>query len=323
VKAITYRAYGPPDVLQYEEVDRPVPGDADVLLKVHAASVNPRDRHFMRGEPYFVRMMTGLSKSKAARLGTDVAGHVEAIGRHVTQCKPGDEVFGWCVGALAEYALASESALAKKPTAVSHDQAATIATAGLTALQSLRDKGGIQAGHKVLINGASGGIGTFAVQIARSLGADVTGVCSTKNVDMVRSIGASRVIDYTQADFTSSPQRYDLILDCVGNHSLLACRRVLSPGGAYVVVGGPTGRWMIGPLSRAITAPLLSRFVSQRLMMHLTRPSQADLIEIGELIEAGKVTPVIDSRYGLSDASEAVRHLEQGHPRGKVVVTMQ
>jgi NADPH:quinone reductase-like Zn-dependent oxidoreductase len=323
VKAITYRAYGPPDVLEYKEVEKPSAGDDDVLIRVRAASLNPRDWHFMRGEPYFVRMMTGLSKSTAARLGTDVAGQVEAVGRNLTRFIPGDDVFGWCRGALAEYALASESALVKKPGTVNYEQAATVATAGLTALQSLRDKGRIQAGHKVLINGASGGIGTFAVQIARSLGVDVTGVCSTGAVDMVRSIGADRVIDYTREDFTSGPQRYDLILDCVGNHSLFACRRVLAPGGTYVVVGGPAGRWMIGPLSRALTAPLLSRFGNRRLMMHLTRPSQAGLIEIGELIEAGKVTPVIDSRYRLDDASEAVRHLEQGHPRGKVVVTVQ
>jgi NADPH:quinone reductase-like Zn-dependent oxidoreductase len=323
VKAIAYHDYGPPDVLAYEDVEKPAPGDDDVLIRVRAASVNPRDWHFMRGEPYFVRMMTGLSKSTAARLGTDVAGHVEAVGRNVTQFKPGEDVFGWCRGAFAEYALASQSALATKPHAVPFEQAASVATAGLTALQGLRDKGRIQPGHQALINGAAGGVGTFAVQIARSFGADVTGVCGTRNADMVRSIGAHRVVDYTQEDFTRSGQRYDLILDCIGNHSLLACQRALNPKGTYVVVGGPGGRWMIGPMSRVITAPVLSRIVGRNLVMHLTRPSQADLGTIRELMEAGKITPVIDKRYRLSDVREAVRYLEQGHARGKVVITVE
>jgi NADPH:quinone reductase-like Zn-dependent oxidoreductase len=323
VKAITYRAYGSPAVLKYEEVETPSPGDDDVLLRVRAASVNPRDWHFMRGEPYFVRMMTGLSKSTAARLGTDVSGRVEAVGRNVTRLKPGDDVFGWCRGALAEYALSPESAVVRKPDSVTFKQAASVATAGLTALQGLRDKGGLQAGQKVLINGAAGGVGTFAIQIARSFGADVTGVCSTRNQDVVRSIGATRVIDYTQEDFTRSSQRYDLILDSVGNHSMVACTRVLSSRGTYVAVGGPSGRWMIGPLSRVLTAPLLSRVVNRRLVMHLTRPRQTDLVEMRDLMEAGKVTPVIDRCYRLSDAPEAIRYLEEGHARGKVVITVE
>jgi NADPH:quinone reductase-like Zn-dependent oxidoreductase len=322
VKAITYRAYGPPDVLEYEEIAKPSPADGDVLIRVHAASVNPRDWHFMRGEPYFIRMMTGLSKSTPAQLGTDVAGQVEAVGRSVTRFKPGDDVFGWCRGALAEYALASESGLAGKPAAVTYEQAATVATAGLTALQALRDKGRIRAGHRVLVNGAAGGVGTFAVQIARSFGADVTGVCGTTNLELVRSIGATRVIDYTKEDFTRSAERYDLVLDCIGNHSLLACRRVLTPDGTLVVIGGPGGRWMIGPMSRVMTAPVLSRLLSSRLVMHLTAPSQADLFTLGDLIEAGKITPVIEKRYPLRDAADALRYLEQGHVRGKVVITM-
>ncbi|HEY7473651.1 MAG TPA: NAD(P)-dependent alcohol dehydrogenase [Vicinamibacterales bacterium] len=323
MKAITYRAYGSPDVLEYEDVEQPSPGDDDVLLRVRAASVNPRDWHFMRGEPYFVRMMTGLSKSTAARLGTDVAGQVEAVGKNVRQFKAGDEVFGWCRAALAEYALATHSAVVGKPAAVTFDQAACVATAGLTALQALRDKGGLRAGQKVLINGAAGGVGTFAVQIARSFGADVTGVCSTRNLDLVGSIGAGRVIDYTRQDFTAGPQRYDLILDSVGNHSMLACKRALSSGGTYVAVGGPSGRGMIGPLSRVIAGPLLSRVVNRRLTMHLTRPSQADLVAMRDFMEAGKVTPVVDRRYRLSEAAEAIRYLEQGHARGKVVITVE
>jgi NADPH:quinone reductase-like Zn-dependent oxidoreductase len=323
VKAIVYRNYGPPDVLAYEDVEKPTPGDDDdVLIRVRAASVNPRDRHFMRGEPYFVRMMTGLTKSTPARLGTDVAGQAEAVGRNVTQFKPGDEVFGWCRGAFAEYALASQSALATKPDAVTFEQGASVATAALTALQALRDKGRIQQGQKILINGAAGGVGTFGVQIARSFGADVTGVCSTGSVDVVRSIGANRVIDYTRESFTKGAQRYDLILDCVGNHSLFACQRVLTSTGSYVVVGGRTGRWMIGPLSRVITAPALSRIVRRNLVMHLTRPSQSDLIVIRGLMEAGKVIPVIDRRYRLREVPDALRYLEQRHARGKVVITV-
>src|SRR5436190_219440 len=277
MKAAVYDRYGPPDVVQIADVDKPVPADNEVLIKVRAASLNPVDGHLMRG-PLPLRLMTGLGKPRSGRLGVDVAGQVEAVGRNVTQFKPGNEVFGACRAALAEFACAPASRLVMKPNKVTFEQAASVPVAGLTALQGLRDKGKIQPGQRVLTNGASGGVGTFAVQIAKSFGADVTGVCSTRNVAMVRSIGADRVIDYTQEDFTKGTQRYDLIFDTVGNHSLLACRRVLNPKGIYVAVGGPTGRWMIGPLVQAITAPVLSQFVSQKLVMVLARPSKEDLI---------------------------------------------
>ena len=322
MKAIVYHGYGSPDVLRCEETDKPTAGDDGVLIKVRAASVNPYDWHFMRGLPYFVRIAAGLLKPKDSRLGVDVAGQVEAVGRKVAQLKPGDEVFGWCRGAFAEYARTSESALVIKPDHVTFEQAASVPVAAFTALQGLRDKGRIQPGHKVLINGSSGGVGTFAVQIARSFGADVTGVCSTRNVEMVRSIGADRVIDYTREDFTRGTRRYDLILDGVGNHSLLACRRVLNPRGTYIAVGGPTGRWMIGALAGAIAAPVLSRFVSQTLSMVLARPNKEDLIVMGDLMKAGRVTPVIDRRYRLSEVPDAIRYLEEGHARGKVVITL-
>ena len=330
MKAVVYYNYGSPDVLKCEEIENPTAGDNEVLIKVRAASVNPLDWHFMRGTPYFVRILAGLRKPKVTRLGVDVAGQVEAVGRNVTQFKPGDEVFGACRGAFAEYACASESALVMKPDNVTFEQAASVPIAALTAVQGLRlgglgDKGQIQPGQKVLINGAAGGVGTFAVQIAKSFGADVTGVCSTRNVDMVRSIGADRVIDYTQEDFTKSGQRYDLLFDCVGNHSLLACRRVLNPKGIYIPVGGEGGRWMIGPLARSITALVLSRFVSQKLVaFFLARLSKdGDLAILRELMKAGKVTPVIDKRYRLSEVPEAIRYLEEGHARGKVVITLR
>jgi NADPH:quinone reductase-like Zn-dependent oxidoreductase len=323
MKAIVYHNYGSPDVLKCEEIEKPTAGDDEVLIRVRAASVNPLDWHFMRGTPYFVRIPAGLRKPKVTRLGVDVAGQVEAVGRNVTQFKPGDEVFGSCRGAFAEYACTSESALVMKPDNVTFEQAASVPVAAYTALQGLRDKGQIQPGQKVLINGAAGGVGTFAVQIAKWFGADVTGVCSTRNVKMVRSIGADQIIDYTQEDFTKSGQRYDLIFDCVGNHSLLACRRVLNPKGIYIAVGGPSGRWMIGPLARGITALVLSRFVSQKLVMVLARRSKEDLTIMRELMEAGKVTPIIDKRYRLSEVPEAIRYLEEGHARGKVVITLE
>jgi NADPH:quinone reductase-like Zn-dependent oxidoreductase len=322
MKAIVYSHYGSPDVLQYEEVEKPAAGDDEVLIKVHAASVNPLDWHFLRGRPYIMRIMAGLRKPKMTRLGVDVAGQVEAVGRNVTQFKPGDEVFGNCRGAFAEYVCASERALVLKPDNVTFEQAASVPVAGFTALQGLRDKGQIQPGQKVLINGAAGGVGTFAVQIAKSFGADVTGVCSTRNVAMVRSIGADRVIDYTQEDFTKSEQRYDLIFDSVGNYSLFALRRVLNPKGIYVAVGGPDGRW-IGPLAGLIKTLVLSLFVSQKLVMFLARGGKEALTVMRDLMESGKVTPVIDRRYSLSEVPEAIRYLEQGHARGKVVITLE
>ncbi len=323
MKAAVYTKYGPPDVVQITDVEKPIPKDDEVLIKVRAASANPYDWHLMRGEPYFVRLVAGLRKPEDKRLGVDVAGRVEVVGRNVTQFKPGDEVFGLCRGAFSEYVCTSESALVTKPNNVTFEQAASVPLAALTALQGLRDKGQIQPGEKVLINGAAGGVGTFAVQIAKSFGADVTGVCSTRTVDMVRSIGADHAIDYTQEDFTKSGQQYDLILDCMSNHSLLACRRVLNPKGIYIAVGGPGGRWMIGPLARLITATLLSRFVSQKLFMVLTKRSKEDLMFMQELLKAGKITPVIDKCYSLNEVPEAIRYLEAGHARGKVVITLE
>lgn len=323
MKAIVYSNYGSPGVLKCEEIEKPTAGDNDVLIKVRAASVNPLDWHFMRGTPYFVRIMAGLLKPKDRRLGVDVAGQIEAVGRDVTQFKPGDEVFGACRGVFAEYVCTSASALAFKPHNVTFEQAASVYVAALTALQGLRDKGQIQSGQKVLINGAAGGVGTFAVQIAKWFGADVAGVCSTKNVDTVRSIGADRIIDYTQEDFTKSGKRYDLIFDCIGNHSLTSCRRVLNSKGIYVAVGGPSGRWMIGTLARAIIAPVLSRLVSQKLVMVLMKRSKEDLAIMHELMTTAKVMPVIDKRYSLNEVPEAIRYLEEGHARGKVVITFE
>ena len=320
MKAIVYHEYGSPDVLRWEEVAKPTPGDDEVLIRVRAASVNPLDLHFMRGAPRFVRLITGLRKPKITRVGVDVAGQVEAVGRNVTQLKPGDEVFGSCRGAFAEYVCTSESALVIKPGNVTFEQAASVPIAAFTALQGLRDQGKVQPGQKVLINGAAGGVGTFAVQIAKSFGADVTGVCSTRNVDMVRSIGADRVIDYTQEDFTKGGQRYDLLFDCVGNHSLSACRRVLNPKGVYIPVGG-SGEAIIGPVLRKL---VLSPFVSQKLVIFfLAKTNKQDLTAMCALMATGKVTPVIDRRYRLSEVSEAIRYLEGLHARGKVVITLE
>ena len=323
MKAIVYRKYGPPEVLRLEEMAKPTAGDNEVLIRIHAASVNPYDWHFMRGLPYLLRFMAGLGKPKDRRLGVDVAGRVEAVGRNVTQFKIGDDVFGACRGAFAEYACASESSLAMKPENVTFEQAAGVPVAAITALQGLRDKGHIRPGQKVLVNGASGGVGTFGVQIAKSFGAEVTGVCSTRNVERVRSIGADQVIDYTQEDFTKSGQRYDLILDCVGNHSLAACKRVMSPQGICVMAGGVAGKWMIGAIARMIASLVMSRLGSQKLVGVLAKPSTNDLTVLHELMKAGKMTTVIDRRYKLSDLPEAIRYLEEGHARGKVIITVQ
>ncbi len=321
MKAIVLHNYGSPDVLKCEETEKPAPGDNEVLIRVRAASVNPLDWRLMRGEPYLIRAATGLCKPKAARLGVDLAGQVEAVGGKVTQFQPGDEVFGTSTGAFAEYVCASEKELALKPANLTFGQAAAVPVAAFTALQGLRDKGRIRSAQEVLINGAAGGVGTFAVQIAKSFGAGVTGVCSTRNVDMVRSIGADHVIDYTREDFTLSAQRYDLIFDSMGNRSLSACRRVMSPKGTYVVVGGPGGHW-IGPLAPILKALLLSPFVSQNMTACLSKQSKDDLLVLKDLIEAKRVTPVIDRSYTLSQIPEAIRYLEEGHARGKVVITL-
>jgi NADPH:quinone reductase-like Zn-dependent oxidoreductase len=321
VKAVVYHRYGSPDVLEYEEIDRPTPGDDEVLIRVRAASVNPLDWRLMTGKPFLGRLMMGGLRKPKKRPGVDVAGVVEAVGRSVTQLRPGDEVFGSCSGAFAEYACASESSLVRKPGNVTFEQAASVPVAGYTALQALRDRGHVRAGQTVLINGASGGVGTFAVQIAKAFGADVTGVCSTGNVDMVRSIGADRVIDYTKEDFTRSGRRYDLILDNASNHPLSACRRVLKPAGTHVMIGGPYRGW-VPFLARLIAVPLLSRFSSRKLLLLMAKRSKEDLSVIRDLMESGKVTPVIDRVYPLTETADAVRYLEQGHARGKVVIVV-
>lgn len=268
-----------------------------------------------------IRIMTGWGKPKQGRLGVDLAGQVEAVGRNVTQFQPGDEVFGASRGALAEYVCAREPSVALKPSNLTFEQAAALPSGGLTALQALRNKGRVRPGHRVLINGAAGGVGTFAVPIAKSFGADVTAVCSTRNVDLVRSLGADHTVDYTRDDFTAGPERYDVIFDCIGNHSLSACRRAMTPGGTYILIGGTGGPWF-GPLTRGLTAILLSRFVSQHLVMFLATGNKNDLMTLKGLAETGTVTPVIDRTYALDDVREAVRYLETGHARGKVVINL-
>ena len=320
MKAIVYRCYGSPDVLKVEDVEKPTPADDEVLVRVQAASVNPLDWHYMRGTPYIMRLDSGVGTPTSTRMGVDFAGTVEAVGRNVKRFRPGDEVFGGRRGAFAEYVTVREDrALALKPANVTFEQAASVPIAAMTALQALRDKGRIQPGQKVLINGASGGVGTFAVQIAKSFGAEVTGVCSTRNLDLVRSLGADHVIDYTKEDFTKSGQRYDLILDNVGNHPLLALRRVLTPGGTMVIVGGSKGNW-ITPMDRPIKAFILSPFMSEEFVMLLADLNQQDLTLLAGLMQTGKLTPVIDRRYPLSEAAAAVGYLEEGHARGKVVI---
>ena len=324
MKAIVHRCYGSPDVLKLEDVARPTAADNEVLVKVHAAAINPLDWHYMRGTPYIVRLDSGLGTPKNPQLGVDFAGTIEAVGKDVTRFRPGDEVFGGRTGAFAEYVRVREDrALALKPANLTFEEAASVPVAAVTALQALRDKGRLQPGQKVLINGASGGVGTFAVQIAKSFDAEVTGVCSTRNVQMVQSLGADHVIDYTKEDFTQSEQRYDLIVDTVGNHSLLEYRRVLAPKGVFVIVGGQNdGNW-IGPMAGPIKASLLSPFVSQRLEMILAELNPADLNVMRNLLRAGKVTPVIDRRYELSEIPAALRYLEEGHARGKVVIRVE
>ena len=324
MRAAIYTRFGPPDVVQLADVDKPTPKDNEVLIKVHAASLNPADWRLLRGAPSILRILFGLQKPSMAhpsRLGHDVSGRVEAIGRNVSHFRPGDDVFGTCSGALAEYACASETRLAPKPSNVTFEQAASVPVAGLTALQGLRDKGHIQPGQKVLINGAAGGVGTFAVQIAKSFGAVVAGVCSTRNVALVRSLGADRVIDYTQEDFTKNAERYDLILDNVGNHSLSACRRVLNPKGTCVIAGAAQKAvWFF--LVRMIAARALSGLVRQNFIMFIAKVNMEDLTVLNDLVTARKVTPVIDRCYMLSEAPEAIRYLEEGHARAKVVITL-
>lgn len=322
IKAVVYTCYGSPDVLQLANVEKPVPEDDELLVKVHAVSVNPFDWHYMRGSPYVMRVGTGIGSPDVTRLGVDFAGTVEGVGSKVTKYKPGDEVFGGRNGAFAEYITAREDgARALKPANVSFEQAASVGIAAVTALQALRDKAKVQAGHKVLINGASGGVGTFAVQIAKFFGAEVAGVCSTRNVDMVRSIGADRVFDYTREDYTESGERYDVIIDLVGNHSLRANMRVLVADGTFVMVGAEQGDW-VRPLMRPINAMLLSPFVDQQIEMLLAEFSADDLAFLAQLMAAGKVTPVIDRRYPFAEIAEAIRYSETGRARGKIVVSL-
>ena len=324
MKAIVHHKYGSPDVLGLHEVDKPVVKDDEVLVRVHEASVNPLDWHFLRGTPFFARLVTGLFKPKNKILGADLAGRVEAVGRNVTQFQPGDEVFGSAfehgLGAFAEYVGAAENALMLKPTSTTFEEAAAVPVAAFTALQGLRNGGQIQPGQKVLINGASGGVGTFAVQIGKSFGAEVTGVCSTRNLDMVRSIGADQVIDYTQEDFTQNGLRYDLIIDAVGNRSVSNLKRALSPKGTCVIIGFSS----LALLFQAMfLGPSMSLIGSKKIgLMGTVRPNSKDLDFMKELLNAGKVVPVIDRRYPLSEVAEAIRYLEEGHVQGKVVITV-
>ena len=322
MKAVVYCDYGPASVLQLENVEKPVPGDSQVLVRVHAASVNALDWHVMRGVPYLARMVMGLRKPKDVRMGVDFAGTVESVGRAVTRFKPGDEVFGGSTGAFGQYVTVSEAGgIAPKPANLTFEQAAAVPVAAMTALQALRDQAKVRPGQKVLINGASGGVGTFTVQIARSLGAEVTGVCSTRNVDMVRSIGADRVIDYTKEDFTKRPERYDVIIDNVGNRSLSAFKKLLKPEGKYVLVGGGFGKWA-DPFPRIIGMKLMSPLAQQDMRFFIANLNQKDLTLLAELIQAGKVTPVIDRTYPLSEIRAAVGYVDEGHARAKVVLTV-
>lgn len=321
MNAIVYCNYGGPEVLDLRRIEKPVPQPDQVLVRVHAASVNPLELHYMRGTPYVMRLDGGLRKPKVTRLGVDFAGTVEAVGSAVTDFKPGDAVFGGRTGSYAEYLAVRAASIVKKPDGISFEEAAVVPIAGLTALQAVRDHGKVRAGQRVLINGASGGVGTFAVQIAKSLGAHVTGVCSTRNVALVRSLGADQVVDYTREDFTEGKQPYDVIIDMVGNHSLREYRRVLKPDGIYVMVGGPKGRW-IAPIDRVARMAVVAPFVSQKFGMMLSKLNRDDLAVLAGLMTSGKVRPVIDRRYPLARVPEAIRYLETGRARGKVVITI-
>jgi NADPH:quinone reductase-like Zn-dependent oxidoreductase len=323
MQAITYHRYGPPDVLRLEEVDEPVLKDDQVLVRVHAAAANPRDWHPMRGPPYIVRPQFGLRRPRQTLLGGDVAGRVEAVGRDVTRLRPGDEVYADIeTGGFAEHVCVPEEVAERKPANLSFEQAAAVPLAALTALQGLRDHGRVQPGQRVLIIGASGGVGTFAVQLAKWLGAEVTGVCSTRNLDLVRSLGADGVVDYTREDFAANGRRYDVVFQLAGTRSPSDCRRALTPRGTLTLSSGDSdGRW-IGPIDRMVKAVVLSPFVPQRLGPFLAKPRREDLVLMRELIEAGTVTPVIDRTYQLRDVPEAIRYLETGRARGKVVITV-
>jgi NADPH:quinone reductase-like Zn-dependent oxidoreductase len=326
VKAIVRDNYSSPDVLELADLDKPEPGDGEVLMRVNATSVNPADWHILRGDPYFARLQLGLREPKDRVLGCDVAGQIEAVGTNVRTLRPGDEVFGspfmHGFGAFAEHLRISEDLLAPKPANLSFEQAAAVPLAASTALQGLRDHGGIEPGQKVLIIGASGGVGTFAVQIAKSFDAEVTGVCSTRNVEMVRSLGADHVIDYAKEEFIQGGRNYDLIFQLAGTRSPSECRRALTPKGTLVLSSGESdGRW-IGPVERIVKALVLSPFVSQKMVTFTVKPNKEDLQFLRQLIEAGKLTPVIDTTYPLAEVPDAIRYLEEGHARGKVVISV-
>ena len=323
MKAIVQDDYGTADVLRFDEIDRPAPGADQVLIRVRAAGVDPGVWHLMMGLPYLVRAMGfGLRKPKNRVPGSDVAGVVEAVGEDVTRFRPGDEVYGVAQGSFAEYALAAEDKLAPKPANLSFEQAATVPISALAALHGLRDKGRVQPGQKVLIIGAAGGVGSFAVQLARAFGAHVTGVCSTSKVDLVRSLGADEVIDYTRGDIPDAAGPFDLILDTAGNRPLADLRRILARRGTLVIVGGEGGGRWFGGVGRLLGGALLSPFVGQRLLMMYSKERAEDLEYLRELIEAEKVTPVLDRTFPLADAAEAVRHIGQGHARGKVAIAV-
>jgi len=322
MKAMVYTEYGPPEILQLKEVEKPTAKEDEVLVKIQAVSVNPFEWHHLRGTPFPLRLSSGLLKPKHKILGLDIAGRVEAVGSNVKQFQPGDEVFGVSdFGALAEYVSAREAGLVLKPANISFEEAAAAPVVAFSALQGLRDKGQIQPGQKVLINGASGGVGTFAVQIAKSFGAEVTGVCSTRNLDMVRSIGADQVIDYTEEDFTQNGPRYDLIIDNVGNRSVSDLKRALSPRGICVIIGYTSPALL---LQHMLLGALTSMTGSKKIgLLGEAKPNKKDLVFTAELLEAGKVVPVIDRCYPLSDTAEAIRYLEAGHARGKVIITVK
>ncbi len=322
MKAVTHRCYGSPDVLEYADVEKPTPTDDEVLVKVHAAAVNPLDWHFLRGTPYLLRLASGLGAPEQTILGVDFAGTVESVGKNVKQFKPGDEVFGAADEVYAEYVTVREGrSLVLKPTNMSFEQSAAVPIAGVTALQALRDDGKLESGQKVLINGASGGVGTFAIQIAKTFGAEVTAVCSARNMELVRSLGADHVFDYKKENYTESGEKYDLIVDMISNHSLTANRSVLKPGGKYVIVGGPSGNWiqfMVNP----VKAMIFSAFVDEEFGMMMAEVNDDNLSTLSDLMQAGQVTPVIDRRYPLSELADAIRYSEKGHARGKIIIYM-
>jgi NADPH:quinone reductase-like Zn-dependent oxidoreductase len=321
MRAWTYHCYGGPEVLELTSVVKPVPAADEVLVKVRAAAANPLDWHYLRGEPYVMRMGSGIGAPTDSRMGVDFSGVIEAVGKDVTRFKPGDAVFGARGGAFGEYVLVAESRnLALKPDNISFEQAAAVPIAAITALQALRDQGFVKSGTKVLINGASGGVGTFAVQIAKSMGAEVTAVCSGRNVELVRSLGADRVIDYTQTDFTEGSEKYDVIIDNVGNHPLSRLRRVMTAKGRDVIVGGPSeGKWL-GPIKLVMKGRMYSKFVEQEFVFLLAEINPSDLAMLSGLMRDGKVTPVIDKTYPFSELPEAIRYVETGRARGKVIV---